>query len=345
MKRIIAIPLFALVIAGAAFAGFHSLSSGRAALAPPPTAADLFADLPTATSPAAIYVDMKSLRASAFLSKIAAMAPEVKRDANYTEFVNATGFNYETDLDQIAVVTDPATQGNTAQIIAQGRFDEEKIAAYAQAKGKMTVKSGGHRYQITTDNSANSVTMEFLSPNRLRVTSVSTKKSDSAANGSSAAPVAIPMREHISRVSDSALFAIFHVNGMKGMNANAGGPMATTQMAQVAQSVQWVTLTGNPEASDLRISIEAECDTATNAQQLASGLNTLKMMAPMFLSQANSPQNTQKIPPEVVAALTQFIASLQISNQDTHAKLSALFTQQMIDALSTMSKSRMSASH
>ncbi|HET9401505.1 MAG TPA: hypothetical protein VFO34_11180 [Candidatus Acidoferrales bacterium] len=344
MKRVIAIPLFALLIAGASFAGFHSLASGRVALASPSTAADLFADLPTATSPAAIYIDMKSLRASAFLSKIAAMAPEVKKDANYTEFVNATGFNYETDLDQVAIVTDPATQGNSAQVIAQGRFDEAKIAAYAQAKGKITAKSSGHHYEIKTDDAGNILTMEFISPNRLRVTSVSTKKSDSAANGSSAAPAAIPMREHISRVSDAALFAIFHVNGMKDMNAKPAGSMATTQMAQLAQSVQWVTLTGNPEATDLRISVEAECDTAANAQQLASGLNTLKMMAPMFLSQANSPQSTQQIPPEVVAALTQFISSFQISSDDTHAKLSVLFTQQIIDALSTMSKSRMSAS-
>lgn len=344
MKRFLVLPLTALLIVGAAFAARRAYAHHLPAVASAATADDLFAELPTANSPAAMYIDMKALRTSPFVSKIAAMIPETKKDADYLAFVNATGFHYETDLDQIALVTDPSIPGNSAQIVAQGNFDEQKIAAYAQAKGKLTAKSGTHVYQFTTDNPGNTVTMEFLSPNRLRVVSTNTNKGSAPTNGNAAAPP-IPMREHISRVSGAALFGVFHVNGMKDMNAQNSGPMASTQMAQIGRSVEWVSLTGNPESNDLRISIEAECDSAPSAQQLASGLTTLKAMAPMFLNQAAAqPQNGQpQMPPEVSAALTQLISSLQISSDDTHAKLSMLFTQQIIDALSKAAKSRTSA--
>lgn len=271
------------------------------------------------------------------------MAPSVTKDADYATFVNATGFNYETDLDQIAVVTDPATQGNTAQVVAQGNFDEQKIAAYAQSKGKLTAKSGSHQYEFMADNPPRKMTMEFLSANRLRVTSTNPGGSGSAAKGTDAtAP--IPMSEHIARVNGSAFFIVFHVDGMKGMNAANTGPIQSPQVAALLRSIQWVTLTGNPEASDLRISIEGDCDTAANAQQLAAGLNTLKMMAPMFLSQSNANQNGQpQISPQVSTAISGLISSLQISNDDTRAKLSLLLTQQMIDAASTAAKARSSS--
>jgi hypothetical protein len=326
---------------GAAFAGYHSRWLSRAA-AQPASAADMFADLPANTSPAAIYIDVKALRAAPFFTKLAAMAPDAKTDAEYSAFVAATGFHYETDLDQIAVVTTASTPSNSAQVIVQGRFDEQKIAAYTQTHGKVRSKDGHSAYEFPMDNPARSVSVEFLSPNRLRVTSLASggATSDTAASSADATSTPIAMRDHISRLSDSAFFAVFHVDNLKGMNATNVGPISSPQVSAVLHSIQWVTLTGNPEAGNLRLAIEAECDDAGKAQQLSSGLIALKSMAPMFLNQPNA---QQQIPADAQRAISDLISSSQVTTTDTRVKFSLVLSQGMLDVMSSAAKARAQA--
>jgi len=341
VKRILLLPAVFVFLIGAAFAGYHSHWLSRAA-AQPASAADLFADLPANTSPAAIYIDVKALRAAPFFTKLAAMAPDTKTDAEYSAFVAATGFHYETDLDQIAVVTTASTPSNSAQVIVQGRFDEQKIAAYTQTHGKVRSKGGHSAYEFPMDNPARSVSVEFLSPNRLRVTSLASggATSDTAAHSAEAASTPIAMRDHISRLSDSAFFAVFHVDNLKGMNATSVGPISSPQVSTVLHSIQWVTLTGNPEAGNLRLAIEAECDDAGKAQQLSSGIIALKSMAPMFLNQPNA---QPQIPADAQRSISDLISSSQVTTADTHVKFSLVLTQGMLDVMSSTAKARAQA--
>src|SRR5579862_8780461 len=62
----------------------------------------LLAQLP-ADSTSVVYVDLQELRASSFLKQILAWAPRPAADEEYTKFVQATGFDYERDLDRIAI--------------------------------------------------------------------------------------------------------------------------------------------------------------------------------------------------------------------------------------------------
>lgn len=342
MKRILLLPAVFVFLIGAAFAGYHSHWLSRAA-AQPASAADMFADLPANTSPAAIYIDVKALRAAPFFTKLAAMAPDTKTDAEYSAFVAATGFHYETDLDQIAVVTTASTPSNSAQVIVQGRFDEQKIAAYAQTHGKVRSKSGHSMYEFPMDNPPRAMSVEFLSPNRLRVTSLPADGGatpDAAASSADATSTPIAMRDHISRLSDSAFFAVFHVDNLKGMNSTSVGPISSPQVSAVLRSIQWVTLTGNPEAGNLRLSIEAECDDGAKAQQLSSGIIALKSMAPMFLNQPNA---QQQIPADAQRAISDLISSSQVTTTDTHVKFSLVLTQGMLDVMSSTAKARAQA--
>ena len=342
MKRILLLPAVFVFLIGAAFAGYHSHWLSRAA-AQPAGPADLFADLPANNSPAAIYIDVKTLRAAPFFTKLAAMASDTKTDADYSAFVAATGFHFETDLDQIAVVTDPVQNGNSAIAIVQGRFDEQKIAAYAQTHGKIETRNGHTTYEFPTDSpskgavkeASRPAAVEFLSPTRLRVTNSAL---DAKLSTTVTAPIA--MRDHISRLSDSAFFAVFHVDNLKGMNANSVGPVSSPQVSAVLHSIQWVTVTGNPEAGNLRLSIEAECDDAGKAQQLSSGLLALKTMAPMFLSQ---PQAQMKISADGQQAISDLISSSQVTTTDAHVKFSLVLTQNMLDVMSNAAKAKTQA--
>src|SRR5258708_36027995 len=58
--------------------------------------------LPTDAT-AVIFVDLDQLRASPFLAKLYAWAPQRNADSEYAQFVRDTGFSYERDLKRLAV--------------------------------------------------------------------------------------------------------------------------------------------------------------------------------------------------------------------------------------------------
>ena len=83
---------------------------------------DLLSHLP-ADSTSVVYVDFQELRASAFLSQILAWAPRPQTEEEYEKFVQATGFDYERDLDRVGVSFSGSAQSPKTMAVAQGRFD------------------------------------------------------------------------------------------------------------------------------------------------------------------------------------------------------------------------------
>ena len=76
-----------------------------------------------------VFVDLDMLRAADLLDQIAG-SPALESE-EYKSFVNATGFNYRTDLDAVAI----AFRDGDNYFVAQGRFDWGKISSYAQVSG------------------------------------------------------------------------------------------------------------------------------------------------------------------------------------------------------------------
>src|SRR5450631_3232493 len=95
---------------------------------------EMLAALPGDPS-AVLFVDLAQFRSSAFLSQLMAWAPQLPLDEDYTQFVQATGFNYERDLTRIAVAFIRQPTGSFAYVIADGRFDRNKIENYAARNG------------------------------------------------------------------------------------------------------------------------------------------------------------------------------------------------------------------
>src|SRR5208282_2354254 len=61
---------------------------------------DLLAQMPANTN-AVLYIDLDALRQSPFLAELYKWAPQAKVDADYSQFLQSTGFNYETDLNRV----------------------------------------------------------------------------------------------------------------------------------------------------------------------------------------------------------------------------------------------------
>ncbi len=76
-----------------------------------------------------VYLDVALLRSAGILDAIA--GSKSLEDADYKKFVTETGFDYRTDLDGLAI----AFRDGDRYFAAQGKFDWEKLAAYAPAHG------------------------------------------------------------------------------------------------------------------------------------------------------------------------------------------------------------------
>jgi hypothetical protein len=95
-----------------------------------------------------LYIDLKPLRAAGLLNKM----PPVQVDADYDQFVKETGFEFERDLEQLAVaihmptvssVPDPRhpSENRYSEVIA-AHFDAERAIAYLK---KLTSKVEEYR--------------------------------------------------------------------------------------------------------------------------------------------------------------------------------------------------------
>ena len=76
-----------------------------------------------------LYIDVQTLREAGVLDSLAGAAGTEEPD--YKAFVAATGFDYRQDLDAAAIYFTPQAR----LIIARGRFDRAKLAAYAKSGG------------------------------------------------------------------------------------------------------------------------------------------------------------------------------------------------------------------
>jgi hypothetical protein len=124
-------------------------------------------------------------------------------------------------------------------------------------------------------------------------------------------PAADPARERASRLDGAAMFMITHVPPIPD-NAGASGMQgaASTQLMSLARSVQWVTLAARAEGDDLRISLEGECDNSTDALQIKSALELMRMFARAGLENAKPSQSMDKA---TLAMLQTLLTSAEVT--------------------------------
>src|SRR5438874_2858010 len=137
-KTTIYVALFAATVAVAAIALLLWLGTQRA-----PLAARL---LPEAD--AIVYLDLRPMRLAATF----AQTPKIERDAEYDNFVRATGFEFERDLQQAAIAVHlPATSAPPASAgeprfseIFVGRFDTARVTNYFRKNARQIENYRGH---------------------------------------------------------------------------------------------------------------------------------------------------------------------------------------------------------
>jgi len=131
-----------VVLAAALFYGYQRL--GGAGYSP---REDVLAQMPAEAS-AVLYFDLHELRQSPFLESLYKWVPQTKADPDYAQFLQSTGFNYETDLERAGIALLKHGQDTTLFAVADGRFDQKKISAYAMQTGTRENRSGRDYFSV-----------------------------------------------------------------------------------------------------------------------------------------------------------------------------------------------------
>src|SRR5438034_8595503 len=97
-------------------------------------------------------------------------APPPQADEDYTKFLNETGFDYERDLDRLAMAFQKTDQDSTFFAVAEGRFDQQKISALARKSGTTERPGGREIFEVPESGGTKKITFVFLSNDRIALT-------------------------------------------------------------------------------------------------------------------------------------------------------------------------------
>jgi hypothetical protein len=118
-----------------------------------------------------LYADAADLRQSPFLKQLYAWAPTPQRiDADYAQFLRDTGFDYERDLDRVAVAVIKRGQETAFFAVADGRFDRRKINAYTSQFGTHESRGGREIFTVPITGSPRKISFAFTRQNRIALT-------------------------------------------------------------------------------------------------------------------------------------------------------------------------------
>jgi hypothetical protein len=321
-----AIVVLCLAVVVLAVAGYYFLHRTPAATDSMPGTAPAMLSLLPPEAPYVIYADVHSLRSSAFLNRLIALVPAPNEDPEYAEFVRSTGFDYARDLDRVAIAIFPTTPLPTFVTFAEGRFDQQKIIAYALRTGKAEERDGHSVYILPSSTPGGDVTVRFAAADRIEL--VSLPHGNVLAPRYSSDPVGAAMKEKINGVAGSPLFAVVRMDAVP--KDAAIGTFRIDAITSAMQGVKWLTLAAAPQGQDIRAVLEGECDSALDATQMNLALGGLRIMARGFLSE---PATRRQFTPQGANALTKLVKQADISATGKQVQLAVSFTPEILDGL------------
>ncbi|HXE32469.1 MAG TPA: hypothetical protein VFF95_13005 [Candidatus Binatus sp.] len=307
-QRSIARAIVAIIVVGAlALYGYRRWGGARSS-----PRDELLLEMPADAS-AVLFLDLDGLRQSPFLAELYKWAPEPKADPDYAQFLESTGFNYETDLSRVSIAVLKRGQETTLFAVADGRFDRKKISAYASQTGTRESRGGREIFSAPMSGSARRIAFTFLRNNRIALTNDNSLESAlSAPRGDSDGQA---WRERFRRLAGSPVFAVVRQDAALGaaLGAKAPGGLESPQLSALIDQLQWITVAGKPEADRLRVILEGEGTADAPARQLSDVLNGLLVLAEAGL---HDQKLRQQLQPGVREAYLEMLKSADVSQID-----------------------------
>jgi hypothetical protein len=297
-----------LLLAGIALYAYQRWSGGEN------SARQTMLALMPAEASTVLYANFAELRQSPFAAELYAWVPRPQQvDADYARFLRDTGFDYERDLNQVAIAALKRGQESILFAIADGRFDQERIIAYASQSGTRENRNGRQIFSVAVSGAPNKISFTFLRKDRIALTD----DPNVAALLSELPPGtdAQEWRQRFERLAGSPVFAVIRQDAATGtaLAARAPGGLQSPQLSALLDQLQWITLAGKPEGDRLRIVTEGECTTDGTARQLSDLLNGVLVLAQAGL---NGPKTRQQLDPQAREAYLEILKGADVSRLD-----------------------------
>lgn len=262
-----------------------------------------------------IYIDWDQLRASPALSALLRWAPKPTVDSDYAQFLQATGFNYENDLDRLALAIRHDSQSTQAFAVVDGKFDRKKIEAYASQYGSLKTADGKTLFAIPLSQSNRKVYFTFLRGDRIEWANDSSFFFQAPHKGSRG-----EWYEHFSRLEGTPIFAVLRQDSEAATAlARAPSSLRSPELAALLAQLQWISVSAKPDGNLLRVGIEGECLTESTERQLKEMLSGLVVLAQMGLNDAKT---RKQLNPEMREGYLELLQSADIQQLDRGASKS-----------------------
>jgi hypothetical protein len=300
------IGLAVAVLSASAFFGYQRWGSSKGT-----PRAELLAEMPSDAS-AVVFLDFDELRRAPFIAKLYEWAPKPQSDADYAQFVRETGFDYERDLDRVAIATKKDGQDFVLFAIADGKFDRARISVYASRFGTVEKNGGREVYSVPVSGATKKFSFTFLRDGRIALTDggdlntfLNAGRKEDAAE----------WRTRFERLAGSPIFAVIRQDAGAGsaLAAQAPGGLRSPQLSTLLDQLQWITLAGKPDNEVLRVVAEGECATDATVRQLADLLNGVVILAQAGL---NDSKTRQQLDPAAREAYLELLRGADVSKID-----------------------------
>ena len=273
---------------------------------------ELLSLMPSSAS-GVLYVNLQELRNSPFLGGLYAWAGRPSVDAEYAGFVQATGFNYERDLDRTAIAVWDRARETSFFALADGRFDRKKITAYAMQSGTRVIEGRREIFSVPINGSARRVSFIFLRDDRIAITDQ--PELSKMLSGNQKDADAGDWRTRFGRLAGSPIFSVIREDAGAGsaLAGKAPSGLRSPQLSALLDQLQWITVAGKPQGDRLDVVMEGECATESTAQQLADLLNGVLVLAQAGL---NDSKTRNALDPGARDAYLELVRGADVSRID-----------------------------
>jgi hypothetical protein len=271
---------------------------------------ELLSRLPGDSS-SVVYVDLTEMRKSAFFSQFLAWAPTPSVDEEYAKFVQATGFDYERDLDRVGISFSGTAQNPKTMAVAEGRFDRKKIEAYSSRFGTLKTATGKTIYAVPMNKPVRTAYFTFLRDNQVALCNdascffqPSGKSADSQ-----------EWSEHFVRLGGTPLFGIMRQDSQLLSALQQKGPAGwrSPQLATLLGQLRWVSVSAKPDGEQMRVVADGESPNETIIRQLGDMLGGLLILAQAGL---DDPKARKQLDPKLRDAYQALLKSAEVEKLD-----------------------------
>jgi hypothetical protein len=273
---------------------------------------DVLAFIPAEAS-GVLFVDFDELRSAPFMAQVYRWAPQPQADPDYAQFLKETGFDFERDLHLLAVATIKHELNSVLFAIANGKFDRQKISAYAGTYGTIAKIDGRQIFSVPVTGSLKKFSFTFLRDDQIAMTDdanlaafLSARKEDEDSRA---------WRTRFERLAGSPVFAVIRQGAGAGtaLAAQAPGGLRSPQLSSLLDKLQWITIAGKPETDRIRVIAEGECSDESTTRQLVDTINGVVILAQAGLNDAKT---RRQLDPSTREAYLDLLKSTDVSKID-----------------------------